>query len=843
MRKVSPFLLLIALLLIFAHPVSADDSLHVFYSGPMGGLRTALTLDKDIQLVSEVSAADVYVLNGVIPDDAIMRDRIWQGAGLVIILSPDITSDQLNNFFGENISPVYIEEPLSLISASSSTDPITKDIVWTSAPQVRQRYQFSGAIFEPVILGYEDSSLVLGKNNLGSGQVYMFSAFLNEANPQFQEWAYFNYLIYHLVHSSAGRSPLSFAAYPASPVPHANQQVVLYLFLLGMLLISGLAYWVVRRYSSHHPEALDAVVADRQKYAIREEKTDWEDIGFHRPLAGFFMAFFLGMIIFIPYILYQQLLLPAYILPSAQAIGIWGRVTQLFAVIWNFFDMGTSIAFIKFLSQHRVHDPGRAVKYGQVFVWWQLLSGAVQVTIMVALAGSLAPQTVYAIYAWSVIVHTFIQIPGFFQVMRNALTGLQRYDYAQILDIALGAFFPMLTQPILVTIMFTWGRTHPVFGASMGGLLGMGLAAYATEFLTFVVGMGLYRRLGYNARIYFLAHFDWTIIKESFRFGVFEMLGSLAWGVGQAVEIIISQTYLVNSAEVWGNWVLAQNFVYAYQVTATLYNNLMPSISEAISHGRKLLSQYYSAMGYKWGGMVSAMLGALLLAVADRFILGATGPEFVRAAQYSIPLLIWGMIQYPSWVGDNVQLGANKPWMKGALVGMEQVIRITLAFILIARLQITALIVAYFIALMTKNILAYVLNHRLCFPQKLYFWQSLGAPFLAGLAHYATLRWIGGLIWRGDQITSVIILVIAILPSYPLFAFFYGLFGGWDEATLEEVHRAVELSTFVKTFAWLFWKSTALGARISPLHNRFPVAIRQAAFDEAASLTQERVSL
>jgi O-antigen/teichoic acid export membrane protein len=843
MHKGVPLLLLIVLFFSVAVPASADGSINVYYAGPEGGLETALSLDKDIQFVSDISMADVFVLNGMVPDLTVLHDRIVSGAGLVLVLGPNITNTQLKALLGEDISLIYTEEPLSLANAPTSSDAITKATVWTSAPQVRQRYQVASASFSQLIAGYEDHSMVLGHASLGDGQVYLFSAFLNESNPQFQEWAYFNYLVYSLVHSSAGRSPLSFADYPASPVPHTNQQVTLYLILLGTLLISGVSFWIVRRYSRHHVEALDAVVADRQKYVAREAKTDWEDIGFHRPLAGFFMAFFLGMIIFIPYILYQQLLLPAYILPSAQAIGIWGRVTQLFAVIWNFFDMGTSIAFIKFLSQHRVDDPRRGVQYGQVFVWWQLLSGAVQVSIMVALAGSLAPHTVYAIYAWSVIVHTFIQIPGFFQVMRNALTGLQRYDYAQILDIALGAVFPMVTQPILVTIMYAWGRTNPVFGASMGGLLGLGLAAYATELLTFLVGMGLYRRLGYNVRIYFLAHFDWQVIKESLRFGVFEMLGSLAWGVGQAVEIIISQTYLVNSAEVWGNWVLAQNFVYAFQVTATLYNNLMPSISESISHGRKLLSQYYSVMGYKWGGMVSAMLGALLLAVADRFILGATGPEFVRAAQYSIPLLIWGMIQYPSWVGDNVQLGANKPWMKGALVGMEQLIRITLAFILIARLQITALIVTYFIALMTKNIIAYLLNHRLCFPQKLYFWQSIGAPLLAGLAHYATLRWIGGLIWRGDQITSVIILVLAILPSYPLFAFFYGFFGGWDDATLEEVQRAVELTGFIKPLAWLFWKSTALGARISPLHNRFPISIRQAALNEAASLTGERVRL
>ena len=843
MRKILLLSLLLPLLLLSPKQAFADNSLNVYYAGSSGTLSTALTLYSNVRLVSQVSAAEVFVLNGEIPEGEAIRTRVEQGAGLVLILGPDLAASQINSLLGGNVSLITREDPLSLNISSASLDSIQHEIVWTSAPQVRQRFQLSGSSFTPLVSGFEDGSLILGRISIGSGQVYIFTAFLNDDNPQFQEWAYFNYLIYYLVESSAGRIPLTFARYPASPVPHTGEQVILYLLLAGLLIISGLAFWIVRRYSLRHPEALDVVVSDREKFIVREASTDWEDIGFHRPLAGFFMAFFLGILVFIPLIIYQNLILPVYILPSAQAVGIWGRVTQFFALIWNFFDMGTGIAFIKFLSQYRVNDPRRGVQYGQVFVWWQALSGAVQVAIMVALAGSLLPSTVYAIYAWSIIIHTFIQIPGFYWVMRNALTGLQRYDYAQILDLALAVIFPMIAQPILVTLMFAWGKAHPIFGAPMGGLIGMGLAAYAAELLTFMLGMWLYRRIGYNARLYFLAHFDWSVIKESFRFGVFEMLGSAAWGIGQSVEIIISQTRLINSAEVWGNWVLAQNFVYAFQITSTLYNNLMPSISEAISHGRKMLSQYYSAMGYKWGGMISAMLGALLLAVADRFILGASGPEFVRAAQYSTPLLIWGIIQYPSWVGDNVQLGANKPWMKGALVGMEQFIRIILAFTLIARLQINALIIAYIVALMTKNIIAYLLNHKLCFPQRFYFWQSLGAPFLAGLAHYALVRWIGGLLWQGDQVTSILILTIAILPSYPIFAFFYGLFGGWDDATLEEVRRAADLTTFMKPFAWLFWKSTALGARISPLHNRFPITNRQAALEEAISLTHERVNL
>jgi O-antigen/teichoic acid export membrane protein len=843
MRKILLALVLFSLVLLVPRVVSADNSIHVYYGGSDGALYTALTLDTNIQLVTDWSAADVFVLNGIIPTSDAISKRVQQGAGLMLVLGPDLSASQLSTLLGENVTLVSQEGPLSLKVAPSNNDPLLKDILWTSAPQVRQRFLIGASGFMPMVIGYEDGAMVLGTQQIGEGRAYLFTAFLNDDNLQFQEWSYFNYLIYHLIENAVGRTAVSFLQYPASPVPHAGDKLILYLLLAGLLVISFLAFWIVRRYSLRHPEALDMVVADRHKFSAREAATDWEDIGFHRPLAGFFLAFFMGMIIFIPYILYQELILPVYILPSAQAIGIWGRVTQFFALVWNFFDMGTSIAFIKFLSQYRVHDPRRAVQFGQIFVWWQSISGAVQVAIMVALAGSLLPSTVYAIYAWSVIIHTFIQIPGFYQIMRHALTGLQRYDYAQILDIALGAFLPMLTQPLLVTVMFAWGKAHPIFGAPMGGLLGMGLAAYTAELLTFLIGMWLYRRLGYNVRLYFLAHFDWSVIKEAFRFGVFEMLGSLAWGVGQSVEIIISQTYLVNSAEVWGNWVLAQNFVYAFNVTSTLYNDIMPSISEAISHGRKLLSQYYASMAYKWGGMISAMLGALLLAVTDRFILGASGPEFIRAAHYSIPLLIWGIIQYPSWVGDNVQLGANKPWMKGALVGMEQVMRIILAFALIVRLQIIALILAYFVALMTKNIVAYWLNHKLCFPQRFYFWQSVAAPFLAGIVHYIVLRGLGSLVWRGDQVTSVIILVIAILPSYPLFAFFYGLFGGWDDATLSEVHRAVDLSTFMKPLAWLFWKSTALGAKLSPLHNRFPITNRQAALEEAMSLTHERVNL
>jgi O-antigen/teichoic acid export membrane protein len=843
MRKCLAILLVLVTLLSVTTPVSANDPLLVYYDGPENAFRTALSLDGSIQFVREPSSADVIVLAGPITDPGSIHKLVETGKGLILVANSGFTAADLSILLGGPISLEAKSDALSLVPAASSTDTILDQIVWTSSPQIRERLVVSGGSFDPLVTGFEDGTLVLGTLQLGEGPVYLFSGELDDSNPQFQEWTYFNYLVHHLAQSAGGRLPMSFAEYPASPVPHKPEQVIMLIILAFILLAALLAFWLVRRYSLKHPEALDKLVDNATEFEQREAGTDWEVVGFHRPLGGFFMALFLGLIMFVPIIIYQNLILPVYILPSAQALGIWGRIIQFFSLIWTFFDMGTSVAFIKFFSQHRVHDPREGVKYGQVYIWWQVLSGAIQVAMMVMLASVVLPGTAYAIYAWSVVIHTLIQIPGFFNFYRYAFTGLQRFDYAQILDLGVELVFAMFTQPIFVTIMVVWGRSHPIFGPSLGGLFGMGIAAYATLVIAFLLGTWFFKRLGYTLRPYFLAHFDWKIVKTAFRFGVYDMLGSAAWGAGQSIEILITQSKLVNYAEIWGNWVIAQNFVYAYNVLATLFNNLMPSISEAYSNARKTLCRYYSAVAYQWGGMISAMLAAILLAVGPRFILGATGPEFVRAAGYLVPLAVWGAAQYPSWVGDNVQRGANKPWLFVILVAMEQIIRISLAFLLLARFQINALIIAYLVGIIIKDLVGYFVNNKVCYRQSFYPWQSLVAPILAGSVFYLLLRLLGDLLWKGDQMTSILLLFLAILPAYPIYAFLYAFFGGWEDDTLEEVHRAAELSSFMKPLARLFWAASRLGARLSPLHGRFKIPIRSAALEEAASLTRERVSL
>ncbi len=871
-------LILVCLLLSACTPSQAEviPPRNIYYAGEGGGLENALALAGYV-MVEDPAKADVFILNGEIPDAAAIADRVKAGAGLVLVLGDMTSQEDVQTLLGAPVKLTKQEDALSLIEGTKSKslgekladffrsrnlldlfrtedtrDLLLKEIVWNGAPQVRERYLLEGLnqYANLLVKGYEKQEGVLWEIPAGitspkSGGIYIFSSWLSgSANPQLQEWGYFNYLIYSLSERAAGGVPLSFADYPSSPLPHGQDRATLLIFLAIELGLFFGAFVLVRRWSKKHPEALESIVADKGKFRANEASTDWEKVGFHRPLSGLLVGMGIGVLLFIPLIAYQDLILPQFILPSAQALGMWGRITEVFAFIWVILDAGTSTAAMKFLSQHRVEDPQRGFKYVQVYVWWQALSGAVQVAIVVMATSLGIVRTPFALFAWSIVVHTLIQIPGFYGVFRTTLNGLQRNDYARYLDAAWAIVWPVVMQLALVPIFYAWGKANPAMGASMGGLLGLGAAAYAVELCNFFLGFWLYKRIGYKASILFMAHFDWGIIKDSFSFGFFEMLGGLIVAFGSALVILVTSNGLVNYGEIWGNWIIAGNFLLAFTVSTNLFDGIMPAISEALSSGYKKLSQYYSVQSYKWGAITSAALGAVLLVVAPKFILGSSGPEYQRAANLAIPLTIFGAIQFLGWLGDAIFLGSNKPKIRALMALIEQVIRIGLILILLEKFQIIALVIAYFVGILVRGIVSYFVADRYCFPQKIYFWQSLAAPILGAGMHYLFLSLIARFVWQGEFISSIALIFIGLVPAMPFFFFFYAFVGGWDDAGLAEIDEASQMTGFLHWIVMvIFTYPSRWGAKLSPLHNRFPIKMRPLAMEEARLLTEERVKL
>ena len=99
------------------------------------------------------------------------------------------------------------------------------------------------------------------------------------------------------------------------------------------------------------------------------------------------------------------------------------------------------------------------------------------------------------------------------------------------------------------------------------------------------------------------------------------------------------------------------------------------------------------------------------------------------------------------------------------------------------------------------------------------------------------------MIWQGEIITSVVILLIGTLFGLYIFAFFASLFGAFDDNTLEELKRATKMAKGFGFMAKPLYKLTEWAAKISPLHNKFPISIFEEAAVEAKQLTEEKTSL
>ncbi|MGZ6346052.1 MAG: hypothetical protein ACXWNC_00575, partial [Anaerolineales bacterium] len=250
MRRVIISAFILLFLFCMVRPVSANTALRVYYAGPQdNSVYTALALAPKgtLSLVSDPAQADVFLLNGIIPDPSGIATYVQRGAGLVLIMGPGMTAQDVETVSG---IPVSLTEQTNAVSLTEIkiSDALVTQIIWNGAPQVRDRMEVLTPLssVQPLVASYETGAWVLWAGN--HPNIYFFNAFLtnytdpqtqktSSFNPQIQEWAYFNYLIYHLLERAGGQTPLSFADYPASPVPHFGDRNLL-LILMGLMMIT-----------------------------------------------------------------------------------------------------------------------------------------------------------------------------------------------------------------------------------------------------------------------------------------------------------------------------------------------------------------------------------------------------------------------------------------------------------------------------------------------------------------------------------------------------------------------------------------------------------------------------
>jgi hypothetical protein len=140
MKKLFPILAILSILFIFVTPVHAGNPVYVYYAGPQDAVRAALdvsvtTKEYAVTFTDDPTQAGVFVLNGIIPDDPRIAQRIQAGeAGLVLFLGPDVTQEQVRALLGYPLTLERKDDAVSLTEIKGLNDPLTTEVIWNGAP-------------------------------------------------------------------------------------------------------------------------------------------------------------------------------------------------------------------------------------------------------------------------------------------------------------------------------------------------------------------------------------------------------------------------------------------------------------------------------------------------------------------------------------------------------------------------------------------------------------------------------------------------------------------------------------------------------------------------------------
>ncbi|MFX1538171.1 MAG: lipopolysaccharide biosynthesis protein, partial [Promethearchaeota archaeon] len=827
MKKSSSFCLIFIVALVFIGsfiiPVKAADSINVLVvsSGMEETMLSRLELDPSFVISNEgnlptnLDGYDCIFLFDYVPSSTEITLLDAYSGGIVVSAGSNLsTNASLLVALGlatEDSGNIIANEAVPVPIPQNSDHPIIQYIEWNSVPRI---YNYSHIPLKGTIL-LETSAesinpevpLVATANN---NQYLAINAWLVESlNREFVQWPYFNYFLYLTMKITTNGSILSYADWPYSPVPHLPETILLGVMVIVVSCITIFGYRYSRRYAQNHP-ITEQELEEVAKEVVTEE--DWEDIGFHRQLGGFLIQLLIGLVFLLPNVIMTSLVFPLVILPSPQAVGFYDFTIRFFEAIWLLFDFGTGTVLVKFFSEHRVKRPQYAIRFIQIFIWYQMLSGAAQLFIFSFLGSLIFPRTFLAHMSWVFVTHAFFQWPAFYIVFMLIFQAMNRHDYFQITNLLLYAIFNVTLQYAGIIIFRVVLGPNVMFGDSLAGAIGYSLGNYFVRLGTFLVSLWLFKKLGFSLRTIFRVDFGWTEIKNAFNFGFRWTVGNILPPLGWFWQVFLLSLFLPNYTQQQGFFSLAWTFALMVMLVALFAQSVLGGVSESFHAGRIQLTRYYTLASLKWSVFFDWFFVSALLALGPRFILGGAGIEWTGAAIILPWILIWHGIGCFSWLGDWMFAGSDRPGWAAVSWTIEQSSRALLLFLFVpayAFFTITfgsplvAVMFAYYPALIMKVLFMWWGIRRseyFKFPWRDLIWQGFIAPLASAVVLYTVLEVLFTFIWQGDILTSILILIIGTLPGLFIFSFFAGLFGGFDDNTLAEFQRAANMAKGVGIF-------------------------------------------
>ncbi|MFX0099783.1 MAG: hypothetical protein ACFFCS_09380 [Candidatus Hodarchaeota archaeon] len=579
---------------------------------------------------------------------------------------------------------------------------------------------------------------------------------------------------------------------------------------------------------------------------------EWKNIGFHRPLGGLWFNYVLVLFAAVFALLFMFYLMPNYILPFPEAIGFQDIIKNLFAMYFMLADVGVGRAVQKFVAEENIKNPLKALQYLQFFIWFQMITGLIQVTFVSVWALEFLQRTELAYATWFIIIYSTIQFPGMLGIFQGALSGFQRFDKANLISFFQAVVLENSTRVVCILLGRWLGIQHPAYGELVGATIGSIVGAYLDDFLAAAIAAHWTRPLlkeinpRWGIKDMFRVQFDRKLMKDCLWFGIKSILPSVFHQANQFLQTMLLIQFLPNYSTVWGLFSLAETVsgivgLFKFSMTST--------VSEAYNNGKIKLVQDYQIRSYRWIGLSQGFLVILIFSVAP-LLGGIAGEDFILAAPMIQVMVVGRVAETYGSANADIFMGCNKPEYYLYTNAIEAISRFVFLYVLLVPLQLG------WIALAAGRIAGWwfrwfsgIFLIRRLFKFKINFWQTFIVPILCTFIEYFIISAFLQFIYlpmdeSWGMIPAAVVTVLVILFIFPFFVYFpmYAFFGGFDDRSLEILDDAVKISGPSKVIMRFVHRMALKIAKFSPLHNKFPIEGSEAKKEIAELMEMRRKS-
>ncbi|MHA1338931.1 MAG: hypothetical protein ACTSRZ_03140 [Promethearchaeota archaeon] len=595
---------------------------------------------------------------------------------------------------------------------------------------------------------------------------------------------------------------------------------------------------------------------------------DWDELGYHRTIAGYLYTF--GLLI--PQILFGIMLVPFLQFTELRYVEVGGVASMangLFGALYAILDLDLNASINRFVPQYAISNPKRSIQYVSFFIKYQMWSGIFQISfVSIYILYYLIPTgSQFAWLSWYLLFIVQKQYPATLGTFKSLIGSLQHKNKENLIVFYRASIIEPLTKLGGGILGIMWGRNNPVVGEMMGLALGTAIGGYVDDFFTFGLGMfwlsKILDKYGIRIRDIYGEKVPKDVWKSALSYSARlwpkTIFGAvIGWsGFIITVENLAGYTTYKSLTDRAGD--LAKFVTWSDDII----NASQPVFSEAYNNKKINLTKFYIAQGLKynsWMFMILATFNILAFPAIIDIAIPVFLPEEWRPIVYMVPVYVILFTYKPfNDIADKMVYLSGHPEINTYISIMQTIGNLFFTWFFMVHLEMgwLGLILIGVPMELTGFIIRWIFMSTKILKLDIKFWKDIAwqtfiAPLLSGGVYAFILYFLlyvvyplikapfvdmslFGIEGGGILIPGLIILVLLMISVLIVYLPLYSFFGGWDDRTLKVFKKSVALTGPSLFLIYPMYKI------FLQFHKKAPPYFKRAAYIKLGEIAQEEL--